>query len=1383
MAISVKQFPNPLNCDEPAYEIQVMYDSDVSNGGANICNGGGTLTNIYGDFATLADIYSNSSTTNAAEGDICDDGMDVIFVVDYTASMGGAIAGVKSGIADIATEIIAQTAGNYRLGLVLYDEYNTTGSSSTILYSTSGYYQNLPTDQKIIDVNGTKRQVYTCPEKMASVGNITTFTNNLNSIATGTGGNGNSSTGMSLGNGVGGAEPGGLATYKAAINSFAGQWRSGVLKVIIHITDNYPGGSDDSYTATDLNYFQNTLTPALDNNNIQFFHNSDDGENTGPNIAYKYLVENTTPAGLGNYAVNYSNSNWTTALEQGLEDLCNETTTYTCDPAVAGWYAETPIVGGTTTAYYWNGSAWTVQYACPAPQFTVQVDFIDNVSNGSVDDFAINLANQYDLDTLQFTGETGDVFSATAAVSVDSGWQNMSLSVSNVSDTNIITNTSVDNGNLEVTIQVTIGSSDQIGANAESLQINGTASQVPRTLRVDVINSTIDTQDANAATQTPAGYVDMTLVEPSNGWTNMGATYNNFAWRYDFTDTPGEVYNFDVEFIPSPTDYSLNVQSQIIQSTNIAGAGGNSFQPGLDAISGLTLTTGSSGPDLAGTITIPTESSWVKIYITADVNQPQYNYRLNGTDTITGATATPNSQTFVGYTGAIFPFTIGVNADSGYNNVVVTGATLGLASNNNAITTGPTVNSSNDGAEGVVTMPSGGGNGHVVLGGSANQIVYTYTVTIIDNMSTTSWNQVTFTGPAGSAPTAANNISPFSDAEYSYNAQTISNNSSGGILTSTIASASTPSINLSLSAMPLGGGSATVTLTGTQTQIAYTFNLSITENPNATNGSWASSSATLTGYAQQVITGTFTWNAASGYEYLASGHSSSDAAITDSSFPNANSITTDYEVTMPSGGGSGVITVDDYEENQQLETYILGFDTSASPSFANNATITSTPPLTLTGEAGSSVSWQYTINPSPSYYIIDQFNTGQIVTYSGNSNPGSPYNNTGTEIAVGYTSGVGGSNAMLVGGSVTMPTGGGSGSIMPTQKATIQPPTETFTITVVNNISNTTFTPSSPILLSGVPGSSLAQTIDVVADSGYSHDVTFVQVSNNYSNTVSASATLGEDVNFTGSMPVGGGSTTITINGTSTPTIAYANFNFTETAGGQSEAEGDWDNAIIMVSGTPGSTHSISNYWRTTNNGKGNSFQNASVTSVTRTGTNYPAQDPFNGTLIYQQPTSGNDARTLGTFTMPAGGGTWGFEFNSTRLAATTTTNPCDCTDYLGGNPPLVAKQDAVNGGSNGMFDISWTTACGAIISTVDVTVDYGFGYQTYSTLPSTNNVTFKRWTNVPAGNYRVTVQYDGSPCIGEIDVIDIVIQNQIITTSTTSSGPRGGQGLSPGPT
>ena len=220
-------------------------------------------------------------------------------------------------------------------------------------------------------------------------------------------------------------------------------------------------------------------------------------------------------------------------------------------------------------------------------------------------------------------------------------------------------------------------------------------------------------------------------------------------------------------------------------------------------------------------------------------------------------------------------------------------------------------------------------------------------------------------------------------------------------------------------------------------------------------------------------------------------------------------------------------------------------------------------------------------------------------------------------------------------------------------------------------------------------------------------------------------------------MPVGGGSTTITINGTSTPTIAYANFNFTETAGGQSEAEGDWDNATLQVSGTPGSTHSISNYWRTTNNGQGKSFAIASVTSVTRTGTNYPAQDPFNGTLTHQQPTSGNDARTLGTFTMPAGGGTWGFEFNSTRLATTTTANPCDCTDYVNGTPPMVALHPETNGNGLGYFSVSWTSACGSIISTATITLEDQFGnYNNYFPQWSTNNTTFKRATGLSAGNY-----------------------------------------------
>jgi len=1393
MAISVKQFLNPLNCDEPTNEISVMYDSDVSNGGVNICNGGGTLTNIYGNFSTLADIYSNSATVNAPNTDICDDGIDVVFVIDYTGSMGNAIAGVKNGIANIVSTLDTESAGNYRVGVVIYDEYSGDGTSPT--YAGSAYWSTtLPSSQKeMLSTGNGHTQWFTCMEKMNAIGNSASLTASLNVLASSSPGS-NSSTSMRLGSGVNYPEPGGLASKRAA-EGFAGAWRANALKLVINITDNIPGGDDDNYTAADTTFFQTTLKNYFDTNNIQYYHNTSiqhDPTAGGYNATYatqdanthKYLAEQTTPAGLFISGLSFS-STWTTAIEQGIEDLCSTTTTYTCDPAAAGWYAMTPIVGGTTIAYYWNGTAWTVQYACPAPQFTVQVDFIDNVSNGSVEDFAINLANQYDLDTLEFTGETGDVFSATASVSVDNGWQNMSLTVSNVSDTNIITSTSVDNGNLEVTIQVTIGSSDQIGANAESLQINGTASQTPRTLRVDIVNGTSDTQDANGDAQSPAGYIDMNLVEPSNGWINMASTYTNYAYRYTFTDTPGESYNFDVEFLPVQSDYTLNVQSQTVISTNIAGQGGSSYQPGLDAISNLTLTTGSSNPDLTGTITIPTESSWVKIFIYGDVNQPKYLYRFNATDTITGATASPSLQIFSGYTGSLHPFTVAANADAGYNNVNVNNVIPNIAYNDNAaITTGPTVNSNNDGAEGTITMPQNGGEGGIVLGGSADQISYTYTVTIVDNMSTTSWNQVLFTGPAGSTPSASNGITGIVNSEYSYNAQTISNNSSGNILTSTIASASTPSINLSLSAMPLGGGSATVTISGTESQIEYDFTLNIvTDNP--TSGSFASPSVILTGAANEVITGTFTYTQASGFTYTSTGHSTSSSAIDPISYVTGQLLSTNYTVTMPSGGGSGTITCDDTFENAVTWDYELGFDTTHSTTFDTNATITPAPPIILTGAAGTQQNWTYTITPSPSYYVIDNFVTSQIGTYSGSSDPGSPYTNTGTEISLGTTAGAGG-NAKIVAGSVTIPFEGGEGSIFPTQKTEIIAPTEDFQITIVNNISNTTFTPTSPLVIAAQVGASISAVIDMVSDSGWTHDVTSVTVSNNYGNTVSAQATVGEDVNFNGTMPVGGGSTTITIGGTSTIIIAYANFNFTETSGGQAETEGDWDNTTLQVSGSPGSTHSISNYWRTTNSGNSQTFTPASVTSLTRTGTNYPSQDPFNGTLVHQQPTSGSDSRTLGTFTMPAGGGTWGFEFNSTRFAPTTTASACDCNDYTGGTPPLVSFGPDLNSGGTGYFDITWTNACGSIISTADITVDYGFGYSVFSNGWSTDTTTFKRATNLLAGDYRVTVQYDAGNCTGVIDVIDITIVNTTTTTTTTTTtsggfgGPRGG--LSPSP-
>ena len=134
MAISVKTFINPLNCDEPAYEVPVLYHPSSAG---EICNGNGTTTNIYGDFANLADIATNSGTGNAANSDICQEGMDVVFVVDYTGSMGNAIQGVKNGINDIVTEIQSQSNGNYRLGLVLFDGTSSQLQNNYCLLYTS----------------------------------------------------------------------------------------------------------------------------------------------------------------------------------------------------------------------------------------------------------------------------------------------------------------------------------------------------------------------------------------------------------------------------------------------------------------------------------------------------------------------------------------------------------------------------------------------------------------------------------------------------------------------------------------------------------------------------------------------------------------------------------------------------------------------------------------------------------------------------------------------------------------------------------------------------------------------------------------------------------------------------------------------------------------------------------------------------------------------------------------------------------------------------------------------------------------------------------------------------------------------------------------------
>ena len=205
MALSVKKFIHALNCPEPENMVNVTYHVNTPD---LLCGGGGTPTAIFSDDGTtLGGIIESDGSGNAGQGGVCAEGMDVVFVVDYTGSMSGAINGLKNGIADLANTIDTLSAGNYRLGLVLFDG---SSSNTTPFYNSSGVYQALDSSQRYIappipgsgqTSTGTRRNFITCMEKMNTVANIgdanSGFTKQLNTLAAGTAGNGNSSTGMS----------------------------------------------------------------------------------------------------------------------------------------------------------------------------------------------------------------------------------------------------------------------------------------------------------------------------------------------------------------------------------------------------------------------------------------------------------------------------------------------------------------------------------------------------------------------------------------------------------------------------------------------------------------------------------------------------------------------------------------------------------------------------------------------------------------------------------------------------------------------------------------------------------------------------------------------------------------------------------------------------------------------------------------------------------------------------------------------------------------------------------------------------------------------------------------------------------------------------------
>lgn len=206
-------------------------------------------------------------------------GIDLVFVLDYTGSMGPVIENIKTGINNIVATVSAKSNSNYRLGLVLFDEYKSPITAVPTGFGYPQYINNpdfiaLPTEQKYFNENTTKKvKQMICALEMMSDSNIASFTDKLNKI------NKPKKTAapfdaFDLGSGSGYPEPGDVALDKV-LNNFAGTFRNNVAKIVVLITDDIASGNDDVNDSTDVNFVTTLANNYHDKNIIMLLLTSD----------------------------------------------------------------------------------------------------------------------------------------------------------------------------------------------------------------------------------------------------------------------------------------------------------------------------------------------------------------------------------------------------------------------------------------------------------------------------------------------------------------------------------------------------------------------------------------------------------------------------------------------------------------------------------------------------------------------------------------------------------------------------------------------------------------------------------------------------------------------------------------------------------------------------------------------------------------------------------------------------------------------------------------------------------------------------------------------------------------------------------------------------
>jgi hypothetical protein len=1150
MAISVKLFTSDLDCPEPAYQLPVEYSS-IS--GADLCDGNGIVTNIFGDFSSLQDIYTNFQTgdaSNAPNEDVCLDGMDVIFLLDYTSSMSGAINGVKSGIANIVTEIQTQSNGDYRLGLVLFDG----GNSSSPRYDSSGYYQDLPADQKINEPNtgpSGGRNFITCVEKMDQIGNNTSFTSNLNSID----GSTNSDAAMILGSST---ECGGLACYEVIQNDFAGIFRQDALKVIILITD------DDSENAVD---FTNDLIPAAEAAQIQLFLCTDNSSGMQPR--YEDLVTGINPQGTAYYELVY-NSTWAqSTVVTGLQELCESTVTYTCDPAAVGWYGEYPVGAG-DTVYYWDGSSWTNTYQCP---LEVRLKIVDNTTGATPDDIGIAHPYYYSSDTYSFSGAPGDIFTVTHTVTADSGYTNVSIGGISFSETSppmpgtysIGDDGGVVIGNISNTPSATTEQVDfqiKLPTNATccgiyewEASIKGGASLIQRTIQLDVINQIVDTTDAGGGAQ-PTGFLVPTGSTPAAGWQNMGIVYQQASTGYTFTGTPGTVFTFEVDFTPSPADYTLSgiSFSPIQYSSATVQAGFNN----------TTLTDGS----VSGTFTMPSVDGSVRMYLDGQCNRNEYNFTIDGIENITGAHVIPAhvQQTLTGYTGETINFTIDLDPDAGYSSY-----NISSAAESAPIGGGPSyisnlnVHPSGQYVTGTLTMPQGGGATAIFCSGTATLTTYSYTINVVSNhFSLASWPSTIVTGTAGQA--LSGTITALTTSGYNWLITGIQSNDASLSGTALNQGSGDPDVVYNLT-MPNGGGSGTLTVIGKEAGNLYTFTVRTTEP--YTLGTYDGQISKFSQWVTNTYTCTFgtpkfatiNFNPANNYSYTAS----TSVSGTNAQALSVNSISglpldadLNIEINTPINGGTADITVTG-TESPVYYNFDLTVDNPIPNSdlYIDGVLVSSGATKTYSGLYNQQTAVTVKVLPNPSTYNItlNQSTTGF----------------TGTDAAsIGAITYTANRDLDFV---ITHPARSGSATL--TIQGTAVNPTYKFQLQIGTSISNTTVSQTTDQFV-GVQGASHTFGPYLVSPAtDYTCSVTSVSKSGSGQFSINA-YNSGNNIYAGLTNPAQASSATITANGTSSQRQYSATINFYNDCVKQNHNphhDFDWDIASKVYTGPVGSQH------------------------------------------------------------------------------------------------------------------------------------------------------------------------------------------------------------------